>query len=71
MTCGRYRLTAKERYLRGHFGLDEDPPRHPRSNIALTQQVATIHQHPAELTLIFCLMQWVSFHTGQKTNRLS
>ena len=55
----------------GHFGLDEDPPRHPRSNIALTQQVATIRQHPAELTLIFCLMQWVSFHTGQKTNRLS
>ena len=23
--CGRYRLTAKERYLREHFGLEEDP----------------------------------------------
>ena len=23
--CGCYRLTAKERYLRDHFGLDEDP----------------------------------------------
>jgi hypothetical protein len=25
--CGRYRMTAKERYLRDHFGLDEDPSR--------------------------------------------
>jgi hypothetical protein len=23
--CGRYRLTAKERYLRDPFGLDDDP----------------------------------------------
>ena len=56
--CGRYRLTAKERYLRDHFGLDEGPPLQPRWNIAPTQQVATIRQHPAEPTLIFRLMRW-------------
>src|SRR5439155_22965936 len=45
--CGRYRLAAKERYIRDHFGLDEDPPWTPRWNIAPTQQVATIRQHPS------------------------
>jgi putative SOS response-associated peptidase YedK len=35
--CGRYRLTAKERYLRDHFGLDEDPTWTARWNIAPTQ----------------------------------
>jgi putative SOS response-associated peptidase YedK len=56
--CGRYRLTAKERYLRDHFGLDEDPPCEPHWNIAPTQQIATVRQHPAEPTRIFALMRW-------------
>ena len=56
--CGRYRLTAKERYLRDHFGLEEDPPWEPRWNIAPTQQVATIRQHPEEPVRIFGLMRW-------------
>jgi len=29
--CGRYQLTAKERYLRDHFRLDEDPRTHGAS----------------------------------------
>lgn len=56
--CGRYRLTAKERYIRDHFGLDEDPPWSPRWNIAPTQQIATIGQHPSEPKRIFGLMRW-------------
>ncbi len=56
--CGRYRLTAKQRCLRDHFGLEEDPAWEPRWNIAPTQQVATIRQHPAEPTRIFGLMRW-------------
>lgn len=40
--CGRYRLTAKERYLRDHFGLDEHPPWQPRWNIAPTQPIAAV-----------------------------
>jgi putative SOS response-associated peptidase YedK len=56
--CGRYRLTAKERYMRDHFGLDDDPSWEPRWNIAPTQQLATIRQHPTEPTRIFALMRW-------------
>jgi len=56
--CGRYRLTAKERYLRDHFGLDEDPPWQPRWNIAPTQPVATIRQHPSEARSMFAIMRW-------------
>ncbi|PYX23478.1 MAG: hypothetical protein DMG82_11355 [Acidobacteria bacterium] len=56
--CGRYRLTAKQRYMRDHFGLDEDPPWEPHWNIAPTQAIATIRQHPAEPTRIFGLMRW-------------
>ena len=56
--CGRYRLTAKKRYLRDHFGLAEEPHWEPRWNIAPTQQVATIRQHRAEPVRIFGLMRW-------------
>ena len=55
--CGRYRLTAKERYLRDHFGLDEDPRWAPRWNLAPTQQVPVI-RHPTEPTRSFSLMRW-------------
>jgi len=56
--CGRYRLTAKERYLRDHFGLDEDVSWAPRWNIAPTQPVPIIRQHPKELTRTFGLVRW-------------
>ena len=56
--CGRYRLTAKERYLRDHFGLDDDPSWTPRWNIAPTQEVATIRQHRSEPKRIFGLIRW-------------
>jgi putative SOS response-associated peptidase YedK len=56
--CGRYRLTAKERYIREHFELDDDPPWMPRWNIAPTQQIATIRQHRSEPKRTFGLMRW-------------
>jgi putative SOS response-associated peptidase YedK len=56
--CGRYRLTAKERYLRDHFGLDVGVKWLPRWNIAPTQMIPTIRQHPKEPTRIFNLMRW-------------
>ena len=56
--CGRYRLTAKERYLRDHFGLDEDPAWAPRWNIAPTQTVAPIRQNPGEGKRSFCMLRW-------------
>ena len=64
--CGRYRLTAKERYIRDHFGLDEDPLWTPRWNIAPTQLVATIRQHRSEPKRIFGLMRWGLIPTGQR-----
>src|SRR5712692_4592200 len=56
--CGRYRLTAKERYLRDHFGLDEDLSWAPRWNIAPTQPVPIIRQHPKEPKRTFGLFRW-------------
>jgi putative SOS response-associated peptidase YedK len=56
--CGRYRLTAKERYLRAHFGLDEDPPWSPRWNIAPTQQVPVVRQDRKEPKRTFGLVRW-------------
>jgi putative SOS response-associated peptidase YedK len=66
--CGRYRLTAKQRYLRDHFGPEEDPAWEPRWNIAPTQQVATIRQHPVEPIRIFGLMRWglIPYVLGQR-----
>jgi putative SOS response-associated peptidase YedK len=56
--CGRYRLSAKERYLRDHFGLHEDPPWTPRWNIAPTQPVAVIRQNPKEPKRTFNVLHW-------------
>ncbi len=56
--CGRYRLTAKERYLRDHFGLDEEPTWTPHWNIAPTQDAPIIRQHPKEPRRTFSLARW-------------
>jgi len=56
--CGRYRLTAKERYIRDHFGLDEDLDWQPRWNIAPTQVVPTIRQDAHEPRRIWNLARW-------------
>jgi putative SOS response-associated peptidase YedK len=56
--CGRYRLTAKERYLRDHFGLEEEPEWTPRWNIAPTQQVAVVRREPKKDRRTFSQMRW-------------
>ena len=56
--CGRYRLTAKERYLRDHFGLARDVSWSPRWNIAPTQKVPIIRQDRKEPTRSFGLVRW-------------
>lgn len=56
--CGRYRLTARERYLRDHFGLDEDPAWTPRWNIAPTQLVPIVRQKSASSRRSFDLVRW-------------
>jgi putative SOS response-associated peptidase YedK len=56
--CGRYRLTAKERYLRDHFGLDEDPSWTPRWNIAPTQLVPIVRETSTGSRRSFDLVRW-------------
>jgi putative SOS response-associated peptidase YedK len=56
--CGRYRLTAKERYLRDHFGLKDEPQWEPRWNIAPTQQIGVVRQKPREPQRTFSLLCW-------------
>src|SRR5579864_316808 len=56
--CGRYRLTARERYLRDHFGLDDDISWAPRWNIAPTQPIAVIRQDAREPKRSFGLFRW-------------
>jgi putative SOS response-associated peptidase YedK len=56
--CGRYRLSAKERYLRDHFGLEEDPAWTPRYNIAPAQMVPIIRQDHKEPRRTFSLVRW-------------
>lgn len=56
--CGRYRLTAKERYIRDHFDLDEDPSWTSRWNIAPTQLVPIVRQKNAGSRRSFDLVRW-------------
>lgn len=57
--CGRYRLTAKERYIAEHFDLEQDEVRwSPRYNIAPTQQVAVVRCGANNPGRGFSLMRW-------------
>jgi putative SOS response-associated peptidase YedK len=57
--CGRYRLTAKERWLSAYFNLDpEELEWAARWNLAPTQEVATVRQDRKEPKRRFGLMRW-------------
>lgn len=57
--CGRYRLSAKERYIAAHFDLDDSEVRWtPRYNIAPTQEAAVIRQDREKPRRKFFLMRW-------------
>jgi putative SOS response-associated peptidase YedK len=57
--CGRYRLTAKERYIAEHFDLEESEVHWtPRYNIAPTQEAAIVRQDRKQPRRVFSLMRW-------------
>ncbi|HEY2393172.1 MAG TPA: SOS response-associated peptidase [Candidatus Angelobacter sp.] len=57
--CGRYKLTAQEKWLSFLFNLSpEDVDWAARWNVAPTQEVATIRQHARDPRRIFGLMRW-------------
>jgi putative SOS response-associated peptidase YedK len=57
--CGRYKLTAQEKWLSFLFNLPpEDVDWVVRWNVAPTQEVATVRQHGKEPRRIFTRMRW-------------
>lgn len=56
--CGRYRLTAKERYIRDHFGIEDDLEWAPRYNIAPGQPVLAVRQRRTGPKRSFHLLRW-------------
>jgi putative SOS response-associated peptidase YedK len=65
--CGRYRLSRHKQILAEHFEatpFDEDWE--PRYNIAPTQPVPVIRQHPKEPRRVFSLMRWGLFPSWAK-----
>ena len=57
--CGRYKLTAKERWLSEYFSIPaEDIEWAARWNIAPTDEVATVRQDRHEPKRIFAKMRW-------------
>jgi putative SOS response-associated peptidase YedK len=54
----RYRLSAKERYLRDHFGIEEEVSWQPRWNIAPAQKVSIVRQNRKEPKRTFGLVRW-------------
>src|SRR5690348_14808493 len=56
--CGRYRLSRRAQFLRDHYGIEDEVDWAPRYNIAPTQQVAVVRQHPKEPKRTFATMRW-------------
>ena len=56
--CGRFYLTASPAEIRKLFKLEKLPEFVPRYNIAPTQPVPVIRQHPKEPSRVLSLMRW-------------
>lgn len=57
--CGRYRLSKRKQILEEHFDADfGEQDWTPRYNIAPTQPVPVIRQHPKEPKRVLSLMRW-------------
>src|SRR5215471_6150549 len=56
--CGRYRLSRRKQIIAEHFDARFDDDWIPRYNIAPTQPVPVIRQHPKEPRRVLSLMRW-------------
>jgi putative SOS response-associated peptidase YedK len=56
--CGRYRLSRRAQFLRDHYGIEDEVEWAPRYNIAPTQRVAVVRQHPSEPKRTFTTLRW-------------
>jgi putative SOS response-associated peptidase YedK len=59
LMCGRYRLSRRKQLVEEYFGTDSsEDDWDPRYNIAPTQSVLVIRQHPAEPIRKLSLLRW-------------
>src|ERR1700751_1091327 len=57
--CGRYRLSRRKQLVEEYFDVSSDADDwNPRFNIAPTQPVPVIRQHPKEPRRVLSLMRW-------------
>jgi putative SOS response-associated peptidase YedK len=56
--CGRYRLSRRKQVIEEYFDASGDEDWSPRYNIAPTQPVPVIRQHPKEPQRVLSLMRW-------------
>src|SRR5579864_1879515 len=57
--CGRYRLSRRKQIIEEHFdSISGDEEWTPRYNIAPTQPVPIIRQHPKEPRRVLSLVRW-------------
>ena len=56
--CGRYRLSRRKQIVEEYFDAHGDEDWGPRYNIAPTQPVPVIRQHPHEPRRVFSVMRW-------------
>jgi len=56
--CGRYRLSRRKQQVEAYFEASGEEDWTPRYNIAPTQTVPVIRQHPKEPRRVFSLMRW-------------
>lgn len=56
--CGRYRLSRRKQILEERFGADGEGDWSPRYNIAPTQMVPVVRQHPKEPRRDLSLLRW-------------
>jgi len=56
--CGRYRLSCRKQIVEEYFGASGDDDWDPRYNVAPTQSVPIIRQHPKEPRRDLSLVRW-------------
>lgn len=56
--CGRYRLSRRKQLVEEYFDAYGEDDWSPRYNIAPTQPVPVVRQHPKEPKRVFSLMRW-------------
>src|SRR5579862_7189331 len=56
--CGRYRASRRKQIIEEYFDAPGEEDWNPRYNIAPTQPVPVIRQHPKEPRRVFSLMRW-------------